>query len=262
MKKVILFMVVPFVSSAQVGINTNTPTKTLDINGELRIRTLPTGLTADEILSTDANGNIRKVSRGDLSGGSSSGFNNSILGYDPKPVATRPQPPGSVPGGGTATELGCKKWAGNNHTYCAYQLSQAINWFNAFSFGKQMGGYLVTMPNDAERTWVNTNIVASGTGYNLSNNIWIGFIKIQRPGNPDQLQWITGEEFRINWSTNPATTENWFNPGEPNNSGGVEGATHIFAASANAERRWNDLNGGLTANSSISMNQLIIEFNE
>ncbi|WP_126653787.1 C-type lectin domain-containing protein [Chryseobacterium aureum] len=262
MKKVILCMILPLASSAQVGINTNAPTKTLDINGELRIRALPVGVAADDILSTDASGNIRKVARTDLNGGSSSGFNTSILGYDPKPVAARPQPPGALPGGGTATELGCKKWSVNNHTYCAYQLSQPINWFNAFSFGKQMGGYLVTMPNDAERTWVNTNIVASGTGYNLANNVWIGFNKIQRPGNPDQLQWITGEEFRINWSTNPATTENWFNPGEPNNSGGVEGATHIFAASTNAERRWNDLNGGLTANSSISMNQLIIEFNE
>jgi hypothetical protein len=96
------------------------------------------------------------------------------------------------------------KMGRNNHTYCAYQISQPINWFNAFSFGKQMGGYLVTMTNDAERIWVNTNIVASGTGYNLANNIWIGFNKIKRPGNPDQLQWITGEEFKINWSTNPA----------------------------------------------------------
>lgn len=262
MKKAILFIILPYALNAQVGINTTTPTKSLDINGELRIRTLPVGVAADDILSTDANGNVRKVSRSDLSGGTSSGFNNTILGYDPKPVATRPQPPGSAPGGGTANELGCKKWAGNNHTYCAYQISQPINWFNAFSFGKQMGGYLVTMTNDAERAWVNTNIVNSGTGYNLANNVWIGFNKIKRPGNPDQLQWITGEEFKINWSTNPATTENWFNSGEPNNSGGVEGATHIFASSTNAERRWNDLDGTLTSNSNVSMNQLIIEFNE
>ncbi|WP_312511720.1 C-type lectin domain-containing protein [Chryseobacterium culicis] len=257
-----IFIILPCFAYAQVGINTNTPTKTLDINGELRTRSLPQGTAADDILSTDTNGNVRKIARTDLSSGSASGFNNSILGYDPKPVATRPQPPGAVPGGGTATELGCKKWAGNNHTYCAYQLTQGINWFNAYSFGKQMGGYLVTMPNDAERVWVATNIVASGTGYNLANNIWIGFNKIQRPGNPDRLQWITGEEFRMNWSTNPATTENWFATGEPNNSGGTEGSTHIYNTAGNTERRWNDLSGSTTTFTGSAMNQLIIEYNE
>jgi hypothetical protein len=261
-KSILLFIIFPYFASAQVGINTTAPTKTLDINGELRTRTLPQGTAADDILSADTNGNVRKIARTDLSGGTASGFNNSILGYDPIPVATRPQPPGSVPGGGTATELGCKKWTGNNHTYCAYQLSQGINWFNAYSFGKQMGGYLVTMPNDAERIWVATNIVASGTGYNLTNNIWIGFNKIQRPGNPDRLQWITGEEFRMNWSTNPATTENWFATGEPNNSGGTEGSTHIYNAAGNAERRWNDLSGATTTFTGSAMNQLIIEFSE
>ncbi len=125
-----------------------------------------------------------------------------------------------------------------------------------------MGGYLITMPNDAERLWVATNIVASGTGYNLGNNIWIGFNKIQRPGNPDRLQWITGEEFRMNWSTNPATTENWFATGEPNNAGGNEGSTHIYNTSGNAERRWNDLSGSTTTFTGSDMNQLIIEFNE
>lgn len=251
-------MVLPWAISAQVGINTTEPTKTLDINGELRIRTLNSGTDADNILSADADGNVRVISRDELGGGRS-GFNSTILGYDPQPVANRQQPPGSVSGGGTATELGCKKWATNNHTYCAYQLSQAVTWFNAFNFAKQMGGYLVTMPSDAERMWVNTNIVASGTGYDLANNIWIGFNKIKRPGNPDQLQWITGEEFRINWSTNPATTENWFSPGEPNNSGGTEGATHILPG---GERKWNDLAGTVTSSNSRSMNQLIIEFNE
>ncbi|WES97495.1 C-type lectin domain-containing protein [Chryseobacterium arthrosphaerae] len=260
-KSILAFIVLPYFISAQIGINTITPTKSLDNNGELRVRTLPQGATNDDILSADTNGNVRKISRNDLST-ASSGFNNTILGYDPKPVATRPQPPGAVPGGGTATELGCKKWSVNNHTYCAYQLSQGINWFNAFSFGKQMGGYLVTMPSDAERIWVATNIVASGTGYNLGNNIWIGFNKIQRPGNPDRLQWISGEEFRMNWSTNPATTENWFATGEPNNAGGTEGSTHIYNTSGNTERRWNDLSGSTTTFTGSAMNQLIIEFNE
>ncbi|ASW74878.1 hypothetical protein IQ37_19720 [Chryseobacterium piperi] len=257
-KKILLFMVLPLAISAQVGINTLEPTKTFDINGELRVRTLNQGEPTDEILSVDSDGNVRRISRDEFGGGTS-GFNSTILGYDPQPSANRPQPPGAVPGGGTATELGCKQRPENNHIYCAYQLTQPINWFNAFDFAKQMGGYLVTMPGDAERIWVNTNIVASGTGYDLNNSIWIGFNKIRRPGNPDQLQWITGEEFRINWSTNPATTENWFAPGEPNNSGQNEGATHILSG---GERRWNDLAGTVTSSNNRAMDQLIVEFNE
>ncbi len=66
----------------------------------------------------------------------------------------------------------------------------------------------------------------------------------------------------MNWSTNPATTENWFATGEPNNSGGTEGSTHIYNTSGNAERRWNDLSGSTTTFTGSAMNQLIIEFNE
>ncbi|MBT2623738.1 lectin-like protein [Chryseobacterium sp. ISL-6] len=256
MKAIFIFIVFPLLVYGQIGINTTNPTKTLDINGDLRVRTLGPGSAIDGVLSTDEDGNIHKIPRSEFDEGAT-GFSSSILGYEPQLWAARPTPPGPVPGGGTANELGCKKWASNGHTYCAYQLSQVITWFNAFLFAKSMGGYLVTMPNDAERIWVNQNIVASGTGYNLVNNIWIGFNKIRRPGNPDQLQWITGEEWKINWSTNPATTEQWFTPGEPNNSGGNEGATHIWASS-NVERKWNDRDGNATA----SQNQLIVEFNE
>ncbi|MBJ5579823.1 hypothetical protein JGG64_23465, partial [Salmonella enterica subsp. enterica serovar Derby] len=146
-KRILLFTFFPWIISAQVGINTTSPTKPLDINGELRIRTLNQGTNTDNLLTADADGNVRAISRDELGGGTS-GFNSTILGYDPQPVANRQQPPVPVPGGGTATESGCKKWATNSHTYCAYQLSQAITWFNAFNFAKQMGGYLVTMPSD------------------------------------------------------------------------------------------------------------------
>lgn len=48
-----------------VGIGTTLPTKSLDVNGELRVRTLPTGnTTTDYLLTVDANGNLRRVSAG------------------------------------------------------------------------------------------------------------------------------------------------------------------------------------------------------
>src|SRR5690606_3550902 len=47
-------------SFAQVGINTTNPTKDLDINGELRIRNLPTQ-SENAILVADKDGNIGKL---------------------------------------------------------------------------------------------------------------------------------------------------------------------------------------------------------
>jgi hypothetical protein len=41
MEKIILFMLLPFaISYGQVGINTTAPTKTLDVNGEAKVRIL------------------------------------------------------------------------------------------------------------------------------------------------------------------------------------------------------------------------------
>lgn len=263
MRKILLLMAFSSLSiNAQVGINVDSPTATLDVNGNARIRTVATGSGTDQFLVADTEGNIKKVTVMPSSGGpgAGSGFNSTILGYDPQPIANKVVP-AAAPGGGTVTELGCKRWTGigaNNHYYCAYNLSTAITWFNAFSLAKQLGGYLVTLPNNAERIWVNTNIVASGTGYNLANNIWIGYNKIARPGNPSIFQWITGEEFKIDWSTNPANAESWFVPSEPNNLGGTEGSTHIYAAASDAQRRWNDAPGTAPA----GQLQLIVEFNE
>jgi microcystin-dependent protein len=59
----ISFSLISLASFAQTGINTgNTaPTKTLDLNGELRIRTIPT-VTVGDVLVADVSGNITKVS--------------------------------------------------------------------------------------------------------------------------------------------------------------------------------------------------------
>ena len=56
-----LLLVVTNVSFAQVGIGTTDPSADLDVNGNARIRSIPTGVGEDEILTVDAAGNIRKV---------------------------------------------------------------------------------------------------------------------------------------------------------------------------------------------------------
>ncbi|GGE94871.1 Lectin C-type domain-containing protein [Chishuiella changwenlii] len=259
-------------SFGQIGINTNDPTKTLDVNGEVRVRTLPSGNVIDEVLVADTNGNIRKIPRNSFEGEgaySKGGFNSTILGYEPQPVANKVVPP-TAPGGASVTELGCKQYSQNGHHYCVYDLSTGINWYNAFNFAKNLGGYLVTLTSHAETDWVYSEILS---GYNLSNNIWIGYNKITEPGNTNRFRWITGEEFRINWGTNPATAEHRFDAGEPNNYNGNEGSTHIIGAGGSCARSWNDTDGNntsaaagcttgsITAANKI-INKLIIEFNE
>lgn len=55
----LIFLVAPKKINGQVGINTNDPTKTLDVNGEMRIRLLPLATTDTYSLTVaDVNGNV------------------------------------------------------------------------------------------------------------------------------------------------------------------------------------------------------------
>ncbi|SFM98205.1 hypothetical protein SAMN05421594_0081 [Chryseobacterium oleae] len=63
-KQCILLLFVPQIFLTQtgnIGINTATPTSTLDVNGNTRIRTIPNGNNDDSFLTTDQDGNVRKV---------------------------------------------------------------------------------------------------------------------------------------------------------------------------------------------------------
>lgn len=57
----LLLLTIMYSLQAQnTGINTNSPTKTLDVNGELRVRTLSQGNASHQIIVSDQNGNIFK----------------------------------------------------------------------------------------------------------------------------------------------------------------------------------------------------------
>ncbi len=193
---------------------------------------------------------------------STAGFSFSILGYTPLKGSARTVP-ATAPGGATVTEVGCKTNLTNGHFYCAYTLSAGTNFYNTFQLAKNIGGYVVTMTSLAEISWVNTNIVAAGTGYSLGNCIWIGYNKVAYPGNPNIFQWITGEDFVVNWSTFPTSTpDNWFLAGQPDNAGGTEGSCHIMRIGASATRRWADIAGNsLNDGGGGVFNQVIVEFN-
>ncbi|MFC3158121.1 hypothetical protein SAMN05443633_104447 [Chryseobacterium arachidis] len=68
MKNKLLLILILMISinsgfKAQVGINTESPSKTLDINGDVRVRNLPTSssMTGKFILTIDASGNVKKI---------------------------------------------------------------------------------------------------------------------------------------------------------------------------------------------------------
>ena len=286
--KTLFLVVFTTTTFAQVGIGTTSPhpSAILELNasdkallltrvaltGTDDVTTIPTptaGMivynTADTVGATAVKANNLYRFNGtnwdffvdnDLLTGTVAGFNTSTLGYEPV-KASEKATVATAPGGATVTLLGCKTNPANGHVYCAYQLSTGTNFYNTFNLAKQIGGYLVTMTSNAERTWVNTNIVNSGTGYNLNNQIWIGYNKVAYPGNPNKFVWITGENWTIDWTTNPnATPENWFTSGEPNNSGGTEGSCHIYGNTV--DKKWNDLNGTSTS----GFIYVIVEFNE
>lgn len=51
-----------YASLAQVGINTTTPTETLDVNGTLRVRDIPTSNSNSTFLTTNLDGNVTQSS--------------------------------------------------------------------------------------------------------------------------------------------------------------------------------------------------------
>lgn len=73
MKKLILLLL-PTLASSQVGINTQTPSAILDVNGDLRVRQIPTVNTAQYVLVVDNNGNVKKMALSAISNGTCPNF--------------------------------------------------------------------------------------------------------------------------------------------------------------------------------------------
>ena len=103
-----------------------------------------------------------------------------------------------------------------------YVAFNAAGWNAAEAFAQQLGGHLVSINSQAEQDFVWQNF---GNVAGVDRRVWIGFSDAASEGS---FAWADGS---------PAKFTNW-NPGEPNNSGGVEHYAELLGSNG----RWNDLN--------------------
>ena len=103
-----------------------------------------------------------------------------------------------------------------------YVATPATSWSAAEAFAQQLGGHLVSLNSQAEQDFVWQNFGSLG---GVDRRVWIGFTDAASEGS---FAWSDGS---------PAKFTNW-NPGEPNNSGGVEHYAELLGSNG----RWNDLN--------------------
>jgi len=110
----------------------------------------------------------------------------------------------------------------NGHEY--YLLSPG-NWTDKETEAENLGGTLAVIRNAAEQEWFYSQF---GTEKGATRNVWLGLHR-EYPGGP--FAWATGE---------PVTYLNW-DPGQPDNGGGVEDCGHIWQTdNPQNAGKWND----------------------
>lgn len=192
-------------------------------------------------------------------------INKEFLGYDPTGIGANAPNSFNFSNGGTATKQRCMKWeisnGGNGHTYCAYTASETKDFERTFNAVRNIGGYIVTIVSDAEWDFVKNNVINDASnmgGTILNNSIWLGYVKLQTPGNlMPKYRWITDETWENNWSNN-ASTQSHFLPNEPQaaSTNANPRCTMVSSLSQNANRLWtSQVCTALTSH-------IIVEFNQ
>lgn len=236
----------------------------------------------------------------------------NALGYNPVGVHSDASREFTISGTGNRsvkfTRVGCVRWKsndedvsrgslgdenlkslnGNDHYYCGYTSSLPTDWGESFKAAKAQGAYMVTITSSNEWEFILNSFYKNKNYYFENGNVkvenldfrrhildtrrvWIGYNKSNIVGHHQQFAWITGESSEINWITGERYSG--FAPGEPNDSGGVEGCSHIHYFSDSAvgsdlkKLSWNDTlcNLGSSTNNSyknMSPTFHIFEFNQ
>lgn len=213
-----------------------------------------------------------------------------VLGYTPSNTGiTADNSTGNISGSGSGegdlftevryVKLGCVKWeesvGGNGHTYCAYSRQEKPligsfsnnggDWNSAYNFARTRGGYLVTITSDAEKNWIQTNVI---TPKSLTSDIWIGYNKyksryIPLAGNNEdapfathRYKWITGEKWSVNWeNTSGAVVQHNFSSGQPSIVN-TNGCAYI---SSGGTRQWDDR---ACTTADANTHHIIVEFQD
>lgn len=102
-----------------------------------------------------------------------------------------------------------------------FALAPATTWTAAEALAQSVGGHLASIRSQAENDFIHSTF---GNFAGVDRRLWIGFNDRDLEG---QWVWSDGSE--------PGYT-NW-NPGEPNNSGGIE----HYAEMLGSNGRWNDI---------------------
>jgi hypothetical protein len=103
-----------------------------------------------------------------------------------------------------------------------YVAVAGTTWTASEALAVSLGGHLVSIGSAEEQEFVHSNFGNLG---GVDRRIWIGFNDVSLEGS---FEWSDGT---------PVKYTNW-NPGEPNNSGGVEDYAELLGSNG----RWNDLN--------------------
>lgn len=161
----------------------------------------------------------------------------NILGYVPSKTssAASSAPASLTIGSGVYTRQGTVAYSVNGHSYAAYSGDTQINWFDAYTAAKNMGGYLATYTSDAEWKYIEQNLLDNNTIFNTQKT-WMGFVKFSWGAGPaltpdPEAKWITGEQPVHDYTsggTSAVKKVNWFAQGEPNNSNSNEGFIHTY----------------------------------
>lgn len=146
--------------------------------------------------------------------------------------------------GTTPAQTGWTQWTtgtgANNHWYLAVFVPGGINWNDARTAARALGGDLATITSAAENTFVFQRVANPIFWRVVANPTrifgpWLG--GFQPPGSPEPLggwTWTTGEPWGYTrWSG-----------GEPNNYQGFqEDQLHFFTVGTTPNSLWNDLRG-------------------
>ena len=121
-------------------------------------------------------------------------------------------------------------FSGTGHWYEPVLVPSGIQWPEANAAATARGGYLCTITNASENTFVASLVdVTYYSGLSINNDIlgpWLGGF---RHANESQWQWVTGEPF---------TYVDWY-PGQPDGYGGSEQRLQFYAR-ASIGSTWGD----------------------